>query len=288
MSLWKKSATAAPAEADGQREARKPDGGLIPFLIKLAVIALLLKAFVFGTFHIPTGSMIPTLYIGDYLAISKWSYGYSRFSIPFGLLPFEGRIFGRTPARGDVVVFRHPVESGDLIKRVIGLPGDTIAVERGLLILNGKPVTRRPIKPFDLELSPNSPCKVANGATATPVTAASGRPACRFPAYLETLPGGPTYTVLDQVDLPPADYFSPTTVPAGHVFVMGDNRDDSLDSRFQPTERGVGFLPLENIVGKARFTYWSTDGSASYWKPWTWFTALRGRRIGNGYTGAPE
>lgn len=277
----------APAEASDNTTSKR-EGGFVRFILTLILLALLFRTLVFATFHIPSGSMIPTLYIGDYLAISKWSYGYSRHSVPFGLLPFEGRIFGKLPERGDVVVFRHPVDGADLIKRVIGLPGDTIAVEGGRLILNGKPVPRESIGWFDLKLSPNSPCKVGLGATPLPTTTASGEPACRFPAFRETLPGGPTYTVLDQVDTPPADYFSVTTVPDEHVFVMGDNRDDSWDSRFQPAERGVGFLPIENVVGKARFTYWSTDGTASYWKPWTWFTALRGKRIGNGYTGAPE
>lgn len=286
MSLSPKSSVAAPT--DEEHAGGQKDAGLVPFLIRLALIAFLLKTFVFGTFHIPSGSMIPTLYIGDYLAISKWSYGYSRHSIPFGLIPFEGRILARTPSRGDVVVFRHPVGGADLIKRVIGLPGDRIALEGGRLILNGKPVVRRSIGWFDMKVSPNSSCKLAGAASPTIAATATGEIACRFPAFEESLPGGPSYTVLDQVDQPPADYFPETTVPEGHVFVMGDNRDDSLDSRFQPAERGVGFLPMENITGKARFTYWSTDGSASYWKPWTWFTALRTDRIGNDYTGVPQ
>lgn len=281
------SVKSVPAEADDEGVGKK-EGGLLRFVLTLGLLALLFRTFIFATFYIPSGSMIPTLYIGDYLAISKWPYGYSRHSFPFGMFPFEGRIFGRLPARGDVVVFRHPVDGADLIKRVIGVPGDTIAVEGGQLILNGKPVQRRPAGSFDLRLSPNSPCKASVGATPVLSRNANGEPVCRFPAFRETLPGGPSYTVLDQVDAPPADYFSPTTVPDGHVFVMGDNRDDSWDSRFQPAERGVGFLPAENIVGKASFTYWSTNGSASYWKPWTWFTALRAGRIGNGYTGAAE
>ena len=109
-----------------------------------------------------------------------------------------------------------------------------------------------------------------------------------IPAYRETLPGGPSYTVLDQVENPRADDFPATKVPAGHIFLMGDNRDDSLDSRFSTAEGGIGLVPVENLVGRALVTYWSTDGSASYVKPWTWFTALRGSRIGNGYNGDPE
>jgi signal peptidase I len=111
---------------------------------------------------------------------------------------------------------------------------------------------------------------------------------CTYRAYLETLPGGPSYTVLDQLNDGPADDYPETTVPAGHVFLMGDNRDDSLDSRFPTFEGGVGMVPVENLIGRASFTFWSTDGSASYVKPWTWFMALRGHRIGNGYTGAEE
>jgi signal peptidase I len=116
----------------------------------------------------------------------------------------------------------------------------------------------------------------------------SGRAFCGYRAFLETLPGGPSYTVLDQVDGGPGDDFPVVKVPTGYVFVMGDNRDDSADSRFSPIDGGVGFLPVDHLIGRASFTFWSTDGSASYLKPWTWFTALRSGRIGNGYTGAEE
>ncbi|MEO5772605.1 MAG: signal peptidase I [Sphingomicrobium sp.] len=263
--------------------AAKKDGGIIRFLVTLALLAWFVRSFIFAPFYIPSGSMLPTLYVGDYLFVAKWPYGYSRYSFPFQFPSFEGRIFSHLPKRGDVVVFRHPVENEDLIKRVIGLPGDTIEVSNGQLVLNGKLIPKEDLPPVAIPMSPNSPCKVAAGATAM---ARAG--ACLYPAFKETLPGGPSYTVLDQVDLPEADHFPPTTVPDGFVFVMGDNRDDSADSRFQPAQRGVGFLPVDNIVGRALVTFWSTDGSASYWKPWTWFTALRGSRIGNGYTGTPD
>jgi signal peptidase I len=120
------------------------------------------------------------------------------------------------------------------------------------------------------------------------VDSVQGEPHCLYPAYRETLPGGPSYTVLDQVESPRADDFPALKVPAGHVFLMGDNRDDSLDSRFSTAEGGIGLVPMENLVGRALFTFWSTDGSASYALPWTWFTALRGNRIGNGYNGDPQ
>ena len=142
---------------------------------------------------------------------------------------------------------------------------------------------RRPLPPAKVPISANSPCKVVPPATPT-VAVASGRAACLYHAFLETLPGGPSFTVLDQIDNGPADDFPATRVPPGRVFLMGDNRDDSLDSRFPTYEGGIGMVPTENLIGRARVTFWSTDGSASYIEPWTWFTALRARRIGNGYT----
>ncbi|MFL6734678.1 MAG: signal peptidase I [Sphingomicrobium sp.] len=271
------------SKAEGSDADAKKDGGLLRFILTLALLAWFVRSFVVAPFSIPSGSMLPTLYIGDYLMVSKWPYGYSRYSFPWQIPSFEGRILNHLPKRGDVVVFHHPVDDADLIKRVIGLPGDTVQVRAGQLVLNGKAVPREDLPPFALPMSANSPCKVVPNAV--PMVRAG---TCLYPAYEETLPGGPSYTVLDQVDAPAADYFPATTVPDGYVFVMGDNRDDSADSRFQPVEHGVGFLPVENIIGRAMFTFWSTDGSASYLKPWTWFSALRVRRIGNGYTGLPE
>jgi signal peptidase I len=256
------------------------------FVLTLMILAWAIRSFVAAPFSIPSGSMLPTLYIGDYLVVSKWPYGFSRYSFPWGFPSFDGRIFEQVPRRGDVVVFRHPTENADLIKRVIGLPGDTVELRGGELILNGRPVPRQELSPYKLPMSVNSPCKVV--APATPFVSAIGdQQYCVYPAYRETLPGGPSYTVLDQVATA-ADDFPATKVPAGHVFVMGDNRDDSLDSRFPAEEGGVGVLPIENLIGRATVTFWSTDGTASYWKPWTWFTALRGSRVGNGYTGDAE
>jgi signal peptidase I len=268
-------------------ERRESVGSLLRFILTIAVIAWAFRSLVGAPFNIPSGSMLPTLYIGDYVAVAKWPYGYSRYSFPLGLPAFEGRILGRLPSRGDVVVFRHPSEDSDLIKRVIGLPGDTVAVRQGRLILNGRPVQRRPLPPAKVPVTANSPCKTVPPAMPT-VIVASGTPACVYRAYLEALPGGPTYTVLDQVDHGPADDFAETRVPPGHVFLMGDNRDDSLDSRFPAYEGGVGMLPVENLIGRAAFTFWSTDGRASWFRPWTWFPALRANRVGNGYTGVVE
>jgi signal peptidase I len=267
-----------------KQEKPESASSLARFFIGLVIFTWALRSFIFQPFNIPSGSMLPTLYIGDYLIVAKWPYGYSRYSFPFGLPSFDGLIGARLPHRGDVVVFRHPVENADLIKRVIALPGDTVAMSNGQLILNGKSVARRKLPPFAMPLSANSPCKVVPPALPT-TQARSGRAVCVYQAYIESLPGGPSYTTLDQVGHGPADDFGPVRVPSGHVFLMGDNRDDSLDSRFPTFEGGVGMLPIDHLIGRALVTFWSTDGSSSYVKPWTWFTALRADRIGNGYSG---
>ena len=151
--------------------------------------------------------------------------------------------------------------------------------------LNGSTLPRESRGLIAIPVSANSPCRVVPPAVPMVRPDAENNPACLYPAYRETLPGGRSYIVLDQVDNPRADDFGPVRVPAGHVFMMGDNRDDSLDSRFSPAEMGVGLVPVDNLVGRALVTYWSTDGSASYVKPWTWFSALRGKRIGTTFGG---
>ena len=285
MGMNDTSLPAEPADASGE-PAKKKEGSFLRFVLTLIVLSWAIRSFLFSAFYIPTGSMVPTLYIGDYLFVSKWPYGYSRYSFPLQFPSYDGRVLSRLPKRGDVVVFHHPVDDADLIKRVIGLPGDSIEVREGQLVLNGNVLPKQPIRDAQVRVSPNSPCRKVTSEGATFTTPRDG--ACAYPAFIETLPGGPSYTVLDQTDEFPGDNFAPTIVPDGSIFVMGDNRDDSMDSRFQPAEGGVGLLPIENLIGRATITFWSTDGSASYWKPWTWFTALRGRRIGNGFTGSPE
>ena len=271
-----------PAAEPAPQKKEESAGSLARFILIVAVLAWLFRSLIAAPFNIPSGSMLPTLYIGDYLAVSKWPYGYSRYSFPFGQPAFDGRILGHLPARGDVVVFRHPSENNDLIKRVIGLPGDTIEVRSGHIVLNGREVAQRPLPAQKIAVTENSPCRAV--PPASPVVVAVGDQAyCAYSASLESLPGGPSYTVLNQNENGPADNYGPATVPAGHVFMMGDNRDDSLDSRFDAFQGGIGMVPTENLIGRAQVTFWSTDGSASYLKPWTWFTALRGSRIGNRY-----
>lgn len=254
--------------------------GTLRFLLLLFLGALALRTFIVAPFNIPSGSMLPRLWIGDYLFVAKWPYGYSRYAFPWSLASFEGRIFGALPARGDVVVFRYPgPRAEDLVKRVIGLPGDTIEVRGGGVILNGAPLPRERQADFAMNVSPNSPCRGAP-ASVRQQTGPDGETLCLYPRFSETLPDGRSYDVLDQAPDSPADNFGPVRVPDGHVFVMGDNRDDSLDSRFPTAVGGVGLLPVENIIGRVLVTFWSTDGSSSWIEPWTWFGAARWRRIG--------
>lgn len=219
------------------------------------VIALVFRSFLFEPFSIPSGSMIPTLKVGDYLFVSKYSYGYSRYSFPFGIIPFSDRLFGREPERGDVIVFRKPGdESIDYIKRLVGLPGDEIYVREGILHINGAPVTRRLEPDMQGEHIP------------------FGRPAI---IYTETLPEGRAHLIQEYSDNDRMDNTPPRVVPDGHYFFMGDNRDNSRDSRAE-----VGFVPAENLVGRAEFLFFSHNGRASIFEIWKWPSAIRFGRIG--------
>jgi len=273
-------------------EAKKPGSETretLSFLLKLAIVVLVFRSFIFAPFSIPSESMMPRLLIGDYLFISKWNYGYSRWSLPWGVPLIPGRVFGRDPARGDVVVFRGPPgDDVDVIKRVIGLPGDTIQVRRGQVILNGVPVPKQRIGDFLLPLSPNYGTDACDSQFQD--VDAKGKPVCRYMQFRETLPNGKSYDVLDKGEMPDRDDTKVYNVPAGHVFVMGDNRDNSSDSRFPapadalPGESsGMGYVPLDRVEGKAVVGFWSTDGSANWLLPWTWFTAARLNRIGEGF-----
>ena len=224
-------------------------------IIYALLIAGVVRTFLFQPFNIPSGSMIPTLLVGDYLFVSKYSYGYSRYSMPFGLGFFSGRILGGEAERGDVAVFRHPpLNRDDFIKRLVGVPGDRIQVTEGRLHLNGTIVPRRRIEDH--------------------VTRDFRGSVRRVPQYVETLPGGRTYTVREGLgDRGGADNTREFVVPAGHYFAMGDNRDDSNDSR------SWGFVPAQNLVGRAEIIFFSTDGTAGWLKPWRWVQAARLNRL---------
>ena len=262
----------------GPRRAAKAEGwgSFLRFLGLVVLGVLAFRSFVYAPFTIPSESMLPLLENGDYLVAAKWPYGYSRHSLPYDLPLIPGRIFAHDPQRGDVVIFEHPVDRTDYIKRAIGLPGDIVALRGGQVILNGKPVARRRIADFLIRVSPNTQC--AWGARDE--TLPDGKRVCRYMRYRETLPSGRSYDTLD-FGFTPQDDFGPVKVPAGHIFVLGDNRDNSADSRFAAAPGGgVGMVPTELLVGRASRVLWSTDGSASWYKPWTWFSAARWPHIG--------
>ena len=248
------------------------------FLVKLVLAVFIIRSFIVAPFNIPSESMQPRLLVGDYLLAAKWPYGFSRFSLPFGLplLP-EHRILAHQPERGEVVIFRAPpTDEQDYIKRVIGLPGDRVQLKAGQVFLNGKPVPRERIADLLLPASPNSPCFEKDYEE----TDKDGAHYCRYPRFRETLPNGRSYDTID-LGRTMADDTRVYTVPAGHLFLMGDNRDRSADSRFPAVEGGgIGLVPEDNLIGRALVIVFSTDGSASWLEPWTWASAARWDRIG--------
>lgn len=243
------------------RVSKKKSGGVldtIKTVIYAVVIALLVRTFAYEPFNIPSGSMIPTLLIGDYLFVSKFSYGYSRYSLPFGLPLFSGRILFHSPRRGDVAVFRLPTDpSIDYIKRIIGLPGDSIQVIHSILYINGKPAPRQRIEDY----------LGRDGAgSLVPV-----------PQYVETLPDGVKHRIIQILgDNGPLDNTPVYHVPPGDYFGMGDNRDNSEDSRVLSQ---VGYIPAANLVGRADIIFFSTNGTAALWQFWKWPLAIRYDRL---------
>ncbi|TVV71242.1 signal peptidase I [Sphingomonas solaris] len=273
-----------PAKRRPRRPADDSLAANLRFFAILMIAAILLRSLVAAPFSIPSESMLPRLLVGDYLFVAKWPYGWSRHSFPFSLAPIDGRIGGAVPARGDVIVFKTPGDNRtDYIKRLIGLPGDQVQIRGGRLILNGEPVPKLRVADFLDPVSPNSPCRPVPGLRIRLARAADGGAVCRYPRYRETLPGGRSYDVLD-IGTTPADDTPVFVVPEDHYFLMGDNRDRSADSRF-PAEPGggIGYVPAENLVGRAMVTFFSTDGSAGWLMPWTWPGATRWNRIGEGF-----
>ena len=239
---------------------RKPEGKFefIKTIVIAGALALGFRSLLFEPFNIPSGSMIPTLLVGDYLFVSKYSYGYSRYSFPFGIAPFDGRIFETPPERGDVAVFRQPQnESVAFIKRIVGLPGDRIQVTDGILRINEVAVNR-----------------VRKGFA----TASDGYNVIRFAVYQETLPNGKSYLIQERSDDDVLDNTNVFLVPEGHYFMMGDNRDNSRDSR----TTSVGMVPAENLIGRAERLFYSHNSSAHLWEIWKWPFAIRYGRLGDG------
>jgi len=243
-----------------EKSAKKKSGGLgetINVILQALVLALVIRTFLFQPFSIPSGSMRPTLLEGDYLFVTKWAYGYSRHSLPFSPNIFSGRIWATPPERGDVVVFKFPPNPGlDYIKRVIGLPGDTVQMREGQLYINGTAVQREKVGQIE-------------NADITEVN----RP---VDVYRETLPNGVAYDTLDLTPNSIGDNTREFVVPPGHYFMMGDNRDNSTDSRFT-----VGFVPEENLVGRANIIFFSIADGASPLEVWKWPTLLRASRLFN-------
>ena len=228
-------------------------------------VALLLRSLLFEPFNIPSSSMVPNLLVGDYLFVSKMTYGYSYASFPFGIVPLEERVFGELPERGDVAVFKKPTPPHvDYIKRIIGLPGDRIQVKSGILHINGQAAERRLVGPYEISTPSGVPVQCTQ--------------------YRETLPDidgitGHTHDILDCFNNGPHDNTAVYTVPDGHLFAMGDNRDNSQDSRYM---REVGFIPVENLVGEAKTIFFSIENGYRLWQVWTWPWAARWQRFFSG------
>ncbi|HMO76725.1 MAG TPA: signal peptidase I [Sphingopyxis sp.] len=270
------------------RTKKKQDESWGKFIRDIAVILLLvlgIHSCAAKPFYIPSDSMMPVLRNGDRLIVSKYPYGWSYASVSFHLAPkIEGRIFGKLPERGDIVVFEHPVTREDYIKRVIGLPGDRIEMKGGVLIINGTPVKREQQPDMIIPVDANTPSRDDHGSSGLDryrTIDGQGREILEIPIIRETLPGGARFDTIDMVERPDVDEFALYTVPPGHLFLMGDNRDGSADSRVPVVAKGLGgAVPFDVISGRAEIVTFSTDGNAKWYNPLSWFRALRSGRAG--------
>ena len=254
------------------------DGGIaetVKTVVYALLIAGLFRTLFFQPFWIPSESMKSTLLIGDFVFVNKMAYGYSKYSCPFAICPFSGRILASDPERGDVVVFRHPVNGSDFVKRLIGLPGDTIQMKDGLLYINGAVAPQTPDGIFEEVMEPQGPMRNSPRCENDPVGEGA---ICQKSRTIETLPNGRSHAVLNIESDGFADNTDVFTVPDGQYFFMGDNRDNSQDSRFAQAVGGVGFVPVENLIGRADRVIFSSAGASMLYF-WTWrsdryFTAV--------------
>ena len=272
---------------DGPSASRpsRPHGpGWLRDVRTVAILLAMVFAFqtlLFKFFYIPSDSMVPTLMHGDRLVVSKFPYGWSHASVGFRLLPpMPGRLFGRTPARGDIVILEHPVTRADYIKRVIGLPGDTVSMRGGALMINGQPVVRAIEPPRRVPVDGNMRC-TGGAMVGYLLVATPGGMACDLSIVRETLPGGATFDTVDGGPGRLFDDFGPVQVPNDHLWLMGDSRDNSADSRASVADRGLGGpVPMAMIGGRAELVTFSMDGSARWYDPLSWFRAMRAGRFG--------
>jgi len=246
------------------RSRAEHEGGFletVKTVVWAVVIAVLIRSFLFEPFTIPSGSMVPTLLVGDFVFVSKYSYGYSRYSFPFGVVPIGDRVWKSEPSRGDVAVFRLPTNpSENYIKRLVGLPGDRIQMKVGILHINGEAIRR----------DPGETCRAKAGGAEADKT-----------GYVEVMPGGRKHCIFERSDRDELDNTPEFLVPAEHYFAMGDNRDNSIDSRYRASDgsRPVGFIPAANLVGRAEIVWLSVDEDLRWYQVWRWPFALRFGRM---------